>query len=562
MKDKVRAEVDEIIEKELENAVPKGVSAKEAVQFLGEATEHMYAYKNFSVGELFRTANEILIPRLLAVSGEEALTEPDQDRLLEAAMFCSHYRQIRDYIYYSFTKESALKWKKTPAGFRVRVQDYSIFRQLSAEVQCFAMNSREFCKGNMEYTREEVLSFLEGKHEWDTSDETIQKSLARIEKETKIKLSSFSPYLDDSSELSLGGYTYSEFYEAYKQLLFMAMCERYYSEANKQSHVITYTVEEIAEVVSDVVNSSEEKSKKILIDISKSSRETFVYISRDDVFLLFPASFSLLDVAGERLKLLASSDASLFSSRFAMPIGDALCKDVFEQLNQFENFVVFRDYSLQGCDPSLPDIDVLSISYEPSFGFHVLACEVKNSLPATWGKESLKAISKKGPITKGQRQIYTITEFLASEAGSELLFSLIKEAYPGLDYKSLFPSGFCCAITGVLTTSQSLGLFVEDKKTSIVNFDLFRHIVGKSDGDVVFITSHLRSIEDNLQNTFSVSQVEFSCNDTIIKYDAAKMEHLLEIEQNSYLSTGVDKKIEKEAIEEGYSFINTLIMEE
>lgn len=336
------------------------------------------------------------------------------------------------------------------------------------------------------------------------------------------------------------------------------MYERYHSKANDLSCVITYQEKELANALEQANDIPVSRCIEILRDISSSSRCTFNYFPSSKKYFLFPFSFSLKDGISAILKQYAQRNSNAFSASCAAVIGNSLVNKVAHYFDEYKNFHVFKEISLQPYSSDLPDIDCLIISYEPSLGFHFFVCEVKNNLPASWAKEYLKATGKKGFIKKALSQSKKVSDFLGTDEGADLLRTKAMQAFPELNMKKLFPTGFCGVVDCLIVTSQSMGMFFPENTTTIIDDDMLRHIVLRCDGDVNFIKFHLHNLNEALDSCYSVERVTVHASGVEITYDICKLKGLFDIPQNNYLSDETFEYLEKESIATGYRFIDSL----
>lgn len=555
MLQELRQIVDDSIDKSLEELVKKIGASKSSIMFIGELVEGLYKNGNFGAGENFRPVLDVLIPKLL-----ESI-KPKENKLeeipfIEAVEFSGAFYSLRDLIYISFAAPSSIEFTGDKNNIKISVKDATIFRQIVCEVQAFSLNSK--CNDERTLNLDEIVSLLSGTNSWDSNDPNVAKVLASIEMETDWKIKHYFSHIPENSCIDLGGYLYSEFISIYKQLLYISLYERYYSKANNLSCVITYDEKQLINALKENTGIDVSKCEKILRDIASSSRGTFNYFYSDNTYYLFPFSFSLKDGINAILKQYAQKDSDAFSAHCAGVIGDSLVSKVSGYFDSFKNFCVFKEILLQGYSKDLPDIDCLIVSYEPSLGFHFFVCEVKNNLPASWAKEYLKAAGKKGFIEKALSQSGKILDFLKTDDGAELLRQKAMQAFPQLDMKALFPTGFCGVIDCVIVTSQSIGMFFPEITTTIIADDMLRQIVSKCDGDVNFIRHHLRHLNENLDSCYSVATETINASGVKITYPTCQLIGFLEISQNKYLSNGSFESIENESLRTGYRFIDSI----
>jgi hypothetical protein len=295
---------------------------------------------------------------------------------------------------------------------------------------------------------------------------------------------------------------------------------------------------------------------RILRDIATSSRGTFIYLPSENKYYLLPFSFSLKDGIGAILKLFALRNSDKFSAECGIAIGKSLVEKIASYFSKFSNFRVLKDIPLTRFSTNLPDIDLIAVSYEPSLGFHFFIAEVKNSLPAIWAKDYLKSVGKKGFVDKAITQINKINEFMKTENGLLMLKDICQELFRHLDLKGLFPTGFCIILNNMIITSQSIGMFYPKLKLTIINEDILREILQKSDGDVNFIQFYLHHLHEALDGCYKILTNEVAINNINITYDSPSLLHILAIPQNNYLSTNRLEELEKESLRTGYRFID------
>jgi hypothetical protein len=432
-------------------------------------------------------------------------------------------------------------------------------RQLLAEMHSFIFNSKDMSKKIYSDNEKTIEELLKGTNSFDYENENVVMASNYILQELQIKSDSFFSYIEADSEISFGQYSYSEFFKVYHMMMFYALYERHNSRANNLSGVITYAEEELICTAEQNIQIEKSKCKKILLDIASASRSTFVYFKTNSKFYLFPTAFSLLDGISSILKQYAQLDSDAFSEHFAGLIGDGLVNEIKSEFSSYSNFRTLTDLKLDKYDPSLPDIDVMAISYEPSLGFHFFIAEVKNNLPATWAKEYLKASGFKGFISKALSQVDKINKFLNSEDGHGLLFETAIKEFSHLDMQKLFPTGFTATVDQIIITSQNMGMFFLDKHATIIEGDMLRHIIRASNGDTNYILFHLRNFNKILDECIEPLELQTKIGEFEVTYNNFKMKQMFDLAENKYLSGGIFDELERLSIETGYRFIDQLI---
>lgn len=560
MNNPVRQLIDGLLDQYLEVHLKNIGKTEASLLFLGEYIEIFYKKGHFFHGQYLQYGAEVLVPEILKGSDNKVLpVEAHATLIADACNFATEYYSLRDSIYYSFADNKSISWSQEGNKITIEVNDPSIFRQIACERQSFATNSTNEIKMSKGIASDELLALLKNTKYQDLSDGNVIKANSDIERQVKMKLKYFSDSIPVESTATVENYTYKELIEVYQSILFMALYERNYSEANDLSSVVTYQEDEFIENLSGEYSIERARCKTILQDLATASRGTFNYFERDKKFFLFPFCFSLIDGISAVLKQYARRDSDAFSANCAGIIGNTLVEKVSSYFASYKNFRILRDVKLAKFDAKLPDIDVLAVSYEPSLGFHFFVCEIKNSLVSTWAKDHLKVTGKKGFITKALSQIKLISDFLKTEPGQRLLYDIAKDLFSHLPLKKLFPTGFMAVVDNLIVTSQHIGMFFPDAETTIINDDFFREIMKKSDGDVNFILHHLRHFNENIDACYERFKETVQIGEYEITYDACKMTGILQIEEHEYLSIGELEKLEEMSLTEGYRFIDTIL---
>ncbi len=553
----IRELIDVAIEKELQLQIELFDYSKQTIIELGEAVEIVFAQKMFMLGNSFLPLLELIIDRIM--KKEFKIDNKNSDllsyyKLLEVA---GDYHSLRDYIYYSYADEKSIEWVNMDDTIQIRVLDKSIFRQLVHNMQTLFLHSSKLPESSIMLI-DEVLVCLKDKDEFDFSNDEIAKVLESIEQEVEMKINSYFSYIPCDSKISFGKYTYSDFISVYTELLKLALYRRYYSYANNLSSVIIFECQELSRAVSETLKLEEEKCLCILMDISHSSRGTLNYIKQDNIFIMYLTCFSLFDGITNILKYHAFNNPNRFLTNFSGPIGESLVNDIEKAFIKYENFRCIKDKKLNKYSQLLPDIDLLAVSYEPSLGFHIFACEIKNVLMPLWAKDYLKSSGKKGYISKALSQIEHINEFLNTEEGRKMLYEIVLEKFSFMNIKKVLPRGFCILVDYVIVTSENIGVLCNDSNKSIVSTSMLKEIIDKSDGDVNYIRDCLNQLNKTMDNCLNVKSRKAVINGINVKYEVCNSDTLLQFGNNYYISNGTYKELENTALETGYSFIDEL----
>jgi hypothetical protein len=557
MSSAAREKLDNLLEDNLSKLVKNLGNNINSIRLLGELVEHFYSKGEFHTAEYLRSAHSVIIPRMLnePPTDERISTKKEAELISEAIAFGATYHVLRDAIYYSYaTTSPVLISEPNDNSLSIVFPDKSIHRQLATEAQLFLLNStKQGFKSDID-----LVSELKGTREWDTGNPAVSSVLEVISQEVQWKIAHLFSYFPKDNQLDMGGYSYNQFHRVYEELLYLALYSRYYAFANKLPNVIDYEQEKLLSALHNATEIPHEICNRILSAIAQASASSFIFHSSSEKFFLFPCCFSLVDVLARQLRNFARDNAKQFLNGLSNPIGDALVDEISSYFSGFRNFRVRREIDLSKFDSSLPDIDVLALSYEPSMGFHAFICEAKNNLPAHWAKEYLKSAGKGGTVTKALDQTRRIRDFLNTEQGGQLLYNIVKEDFSDLDYKILFPTGFCVVIDVLIITSQSCGMFFPDESTAIINSGLLQHITEASDGDIVYMQQFIRGLNKVMDDTYEVNTTSTVINGTTITWEGAKLTKLIKFPNNSYLSTDQDRALEQESLKHEYRFIDTL----
>lgn len=553
----LRSRVDKLIDDGLDKNVALLGQAERSLEILFELVEQHYSRGDFRAGEGLRPALDVYTEKLVQnYKADVPSLRVDELDWPDIFSFSSAYHWLRDLIFLSYDNPESVVWSEHDATISVKLQDNTFAEQIVYEHQLFALSSTLLRKEKP--LPDEFFKMLGTTARWDHNNPDMEKILDHVRSLTDSKIETFFSYVPEVCGAALGSYTYSEFYKVYYGFLLFAIYERYHASVNQLSCVVTLGEAELVEETSRIADLPTEKCSVILRDIASSSRGTFNYLQAECKYLLLPFSFSLKDGISSMLKQYAGRDSDRFSGQFAGLIGAALVDEISDLFAQFRNFRTEKEILLQSYDPSLPDIDVLALSYEPSLGFHAFVCEVKNNLPATWAKEYLKTKGKKGAITKALEQAEKLKSFLAAAEGVELLQRLIAKNFPDLDIDKLFPTGYCITIDFLVVTSQSMGAFFPERSTAILNNTMLNHVVSRSDGDTNFILWYLWNMQRYIRSTYKEKTESIRVGEYTIEFTVPQVNGYIDIEYNSYLSSGELEKNEAESLATGYRFIDTL----
>lgn len=547
----IRQKIDEQIEIRLNELVDKFDYSVRTIQLFAVIIESY-----FSMNELIYATNALVGLEIICERLKQRRPTPKKDASLSDYIITLEYAQnyyvLRDYIYYSFANEDSVCWEKK-GKVSIKLNDKSIFSQHMQGWGLFFMNSLE---GEDEsfFDMEDILSILRDEDEEEVcyKNKNINRFICN---EVKRKMECYMQGIPKGKNLSFGKYSLGDFLEVYECLLGTAIYRRYYSFANNLPSVVITTREEY---VQNFEQYDEDKISAILLDIAKSSKSTFYYFEEEDIFVMSMTAFSLRNGVNDLLKYHAQVNSKLFSTEISGPLGDELVEEMKRVFMQYENFRCKIDIKLNKFNESLPDIDLLAISYEPSLGFHIYISEIKNVLQADWAKEFLKGVDKNGYLTKAMSQIEKIKDFLGSEEGGEFIVATILEMFSDIDIKCLFPDGLAILMEFLIITSQNMGVLIGEKNTYVIAAPMLKTFVNNSDGDVIYLQKCIREYEEFLAGCYDTKVKTIYLGKQKVDFEVPSIKSLFRYSPNKYISDGRYKEIEKNSVQTGYSYAKEL----
>lgn len=193
-------------------------------------------------------------------------------------------------------------------------------------------------------------------------------------------------------------------------------------------------------------------------------------------------------------------------------------------------FTCLRDVLLSKYDATLPDIDLLVISEEPTLGYVLFVCELKASLPPMWAKDHLKAL-RPDNVSKAFRQSESVLRFLQTAEGVALLKSWLPPA-GRLPFKS-----FVVMVQPLVVTADNGGMFFEHEDTPIVSFRTLERMLIASDGDTEYLLDMLRTYDDEVDKHVVIRHAELKVGDVNLSYEGVANSPPIDFPQRSWLGT-------------------------
>jgi len=196
---------------------------------------------------------------------------------------------------------------------------------------------------------------------------------------------------------------------------------------------------------------------------------------------------------------------------------------------------------------------LLVISEEPTLGYVVLACELKSPVPAQWAKDYLRVLNDDS-VAKAFRQLDTIDAFLHSEKGVQF----IKDQLPGSGHPH-FEGAFVVLLKSLIITSDNSGLFFGNERRAIIDHQTLKLMLAKCDGDMAYILACFNRMNEWCDAGAEVVHTTVRVGNRTVTYDGVGIKSLLGFTQNEYKSTGVDKQMLDDFIQEGNHPFDVLV---
>jgi hypothetical protein len=493
-----------------------------------------------------------LMPRLIRQSEK---TKPDFEALLNCLVFGSHYYELREYLYYSYNAAGSCSWEFKGERIEVRYSDRTITRQFLIRENNFLMGSVRLFRGYSSGERIEEL--LRDKEEFALGDH-LDEVERLLKKEADMKLSAYFSIISPSANVSLGPYSYSDYYKFYRALVMKALYHRYHARANgpqSGSDCIFGDLTEFVSAMAQDLETSKGVVEAMLADAAYSVGSStkriqpmnypLIRLEQADQYMMPPIAFSLGDGLVNILRIRATVDPKNYLRHVAPAVDQAFVETVAKDFER-QGFSCKKNLSLQDFDKSLPDIDLLVISFEPTLGFYLYVCELKAPIPASWSKDDLKALQKDG-VSKAFIQVQKIMTFLRTETGIQFLRGLLPAE--GIPH---FGQEFVLLAHAFVITSDNAGMFFGDKDVTVIEYRTLRHILETSDGDVPMINWALKTFPEIINERTKSVFVDCEIDGLKVSYEGVYLDKLLAFEQHQYRSTGLDKEIAKNFIEDGH----------
>lgn len=505
--------------------------------------------KQHYMGAHFARGLDALLPVWITSKGTN---EPDIKQMLGDLHFGASYFMLREYLYYTYNTPETLKWYKDDDGnVTIKINDPTLTRQYYLKASNGFVGSMETFKDN---DPEKILALVRGTEEF--SQNPVPDELeALIMKEVDQKLSVYFNYLEGAPDVQLGQYTFGTYKAVFRLLLFKALYHRYHSMASGKFSMVEDSEEALITMITTAGVATATEAKAILRDITygpdSAKRRlqpmyySFIRLPRTNAIIIRPHHFATWEGYINILRIIALKNAALFLRNISNPLGDQFTEAIAEQFRS-QGFLAETNVSLSRYDTTLPDIDLLVISEEPTLGYVVLACETKSPVPAQWAKDYLRVLNDDS-VAKAFRQLDSIDKFLSTKEGVEF----IMQKLPGRGHPH-FEGSVVVLRKSVVITSDNSGLFFGKERHVIMDHQTLKLMLAKCDGDMAYVLGCFSKMNEWCDRGAGVEDTTVQVGNRSVTYEGVALKSLLGFSQNEYKSTGVDKQMLADFIEEGH----------
>lgn len=496
----------------------------------------------------------ILSPRFVSgATGYQAdiTREADIKQLAEDLLFASHYYMIREYLYYSYNVPGSMSWSFDEGRVEIKFADRSIPRQ-------FFTVHNDHVLGSLHHFRDfehsaEIMRLLENEPEGVvTANFEAADPLMQIEAD--LKLAAYFSLIAADSQIDLGGYSYGQFLGVYRMLLIKALYHRYLARVQHAVGAIYMPEEQLLDGISVDLGIPPDIGRRILKDMvcdrdAASDRVDAAYFSLmregepDGRIVMRPNHFATAEGLVSMLRVIAQRRPRAFLDQVSNEIGHSFVRRV-KAAWEAEGFTCLSEVSLRDFDRTLPDIDLLVISCEPTLGYVIYVCELKCPVPPRWAKDQLKALNKDS-VSKAFRQVEVLQRFLSTEAGMNLIARVLpKEGHPHFE-------GFVVLVDYLIITSDNAGMFFGAETTKVINFRTLERLLRRSDGDMALIQHVLATYPKHADEALTTTMVEFQLGPLTVAYEAVTGSPLLEFPQGHWRSSPDRQEMVDDFVAEG-----------
>lgn len=533
--------------KEFEEQLDAALAALPSLQWSSTSALHI-ASEMHEIGA-FATAPEVAdwIDRGYAILASHFVTgkegyeadiscETDLQQVMADLAFAQHYYMLREYLYYSYNVPGAMHWSFEGDRVEVRFADKSIPRQFFTVHNDQLLGSQYHFR-NFNHS-DEIMRLL--KHEPEgVATPNVLAADPLMQEEVNLKLAAYFSLVDLDRDINLGGYSYSEFIRVYSLLLKKALYHRYLARAQNAVGTIYMSEQDLLIGIEKELGLAPDIAQRILKDMvydrdATRDRLDASYFSLvreggpNARIVMRPNHFAMAEGLVNMLRVIGKRRPSIFLNQLSNEIGSAFVERV-KAAWEAQGFICHSEVPLRHVDPTLPDIDLMVISVEPTLGYVIFLCELKCPVPPRWAKDQLKVLNKDG-VSKAFRQVETLKRFISTEDGIRFLARMLpRSGHPRFE-------DFLVVLDHLVITSDNAGMFFGAESTKVVNFRTLERLLRRSDGDMQLIQHVLATYAEEADNVLKTTMVEVNVAGLTVAYEGVTASPLLEFPQGNWRS--------------------------
>ncbi|MER8600509.1 hypothetical protein NKH09_21865 [Mesorhizobium sp. M1339] len=463
--------------------------------------------------------------------------EADVRQTMDDLAFASHYYMIREYLYYSYNVPGSMSWSFQDGRVEIQFADKSIPRQF------FTVHNDQLL-GSQHHFRdfnhsEEIMRLLKDEPEGVVTP-NVEAANPLMQAEVDLKLAAYFSLIPPDSQIDLGRYTYEQFFNVYRMLLTKALYHRYLARARDAVGAIYMPEKDLLDGIREELGIEPDTAQRILKDLvydrdATAQRVDASYFSLmregepGGQIVMRPHHFVIAEGLVNMLRVIAQRRPNTFLEQVSNEIGSAFVRRI-KAAWEAEHFICHTEVSLREFDATLPDIDLLVISVEPTLGYVTFVCELKCPVPPRWAKDQLKVLNKDS-VSKAFRQVEVLRRFIRTEDGIRFLARMLpKEGHPNFE-------GFVVTLDHLVITSDNAGMFFGAESTKVINFRTLERLLRRSDGDMALIQHVLWTYAEHADDALVTTMVEFQVGSLAVAYEGVTASALLEFPQGSWRSS-------------------------
>jgi hypothetical protein len=462
--------------------------------------------------------------------------EADLRKMMDDLAFASHYYMIREYLYYSYNVPGSMRWSFGDGWVEIRFADKTIPRQFFTVHNDQILGSQHHFR-DFAHT-EEIMRLLKDEPEGVVTP-NLEAADPLMREEVDLKLAAYFSLIAPDSQVDLGGYSYAQFLSVYRILLTKALYHRYLARAQDAVGAIHMPEDALMQGVEEELGIAPDVTRLILEDLvydpaATAGRVDASYFSlmREGEpagrIVMRPHHFAIAEGLVNFLRVIAQRRPNTFLEKVSDEIGSAFVRRV-KAAWAAEGFICHSEVSLRAFDRTLPDVDLLVISVEPTLGYVIYVCELKCPIPPRWAKDQLRVLNKDS-VSKAFRQVEALRTFIQTEDGLRFVSRMLpKECHPHFE-------GFVVTIEHLIITSDNAGMFFGAESTKVVNFRTLERLLRRSDGDIALIQHVLGTYATHADEAVVTQMVEFQLGSLTVAYEGVTASPLIEFPQGHWRS--------------------------